>query len=209
MATDVVEDPDKTEQGQRRRRRRRNSKRDEPESDWLGMLRSPRFGQAVFAVMALLAIALLWRQYGQVSASAGRLGPLTLGMDRLELQTKLGQGSEVPGQPGQVRYSAEGRTFQVTIDPASGRVTTITCTETDLTALPCPGQLGIRVGDGRDRVIRKLGPGDQAGSGGAELRYPALSTGLRLVDDRVVEIKVAKVGEEASIWPIVLWRLLP
>lgn len=205
----MIEDPEIAGQATRRRRKRRSSKNDVPESDWLGIVRSARFGQAVFAAMVVLALALIWRQYGQVSESAGRLGPLALGMDRQELQRRLGQGTEVPGQPGQVRYSGEGRTFQVTIDPASGKVTTITCTETDLTAMPCPGQLGIRVGDGEDRLIRKLGPGQPGTTGDAELRYPSISTGFRLVDGRVAEIKVAKVSDDASLWPIVFWRLLP
>lgn len=205
----MIDDTGNAEETVRRRRKRRSSKHDAPDSNWLGLLRSPRFAQAVFAAMTVFALALVWRQYSQVEVSAGRLGPLTLGMDRQELQGRLGQGTNVPGEPGQVLYSGEGRTFQVTIDPATAKVTTITCTETDLTALPCPGQLGIRVGDGRDRLIRKLGPGVPAGAGGSELRYPALSTAFRLVDGRVAEIKVAKGTDQASLWPIVFWRLLP
>lgn len=208
MATDVIDQSGEEPGLPRRRRKRRTPKPDPAATSWLSVVRTPLFGRAVFLAMTLLALALTWRQYHQVDASVGRLGPLQLGMSAQEAQRLLGQGKTIPGQPGQLRFSDEGRTFGIVTDPASARIIAIACTETDLTARPCPAQLGIRVGDGRDRVVSLLGIGDASAGRTEDMWYPAIATSFRLNEDKVAEIRVAAAGSGGSIWPIVFWRLL-
>lgn len=195
------------EAAQRRRRKRRSSRHDEQEgTDWLAVLRSRGLARAVFVAVALLASGRTWQEYRLVDQSVGTLGNLQLGMDAAAASKALGGQPVISGRIVTVR---DGQSLEVAIDPASGKVASITCHEEDLTSLPCPAILGIRIGDHPKRVVQLLGPSAAAEGQAATLSYPGLAMQFDVEQERIARVRIAGPAQETGIWPIVRWRLLP
>lgn len=170
------------------------------------MLRSPAVARTVFAAVSLLAIARTWQEYRSVEQGVGKLGNLELGMDAAAASRAMGVRPIIGNR---IASMHNGQSLEVAIDPASGKVAAITCHEADLTALPCPAILGIRIGDHPDRVVRSLGPAANAGGPAGTLSYPGLAMQFDAEQDRIARVRVAAPAQASGVWPIVLWRLLP
>lgn len=191
----------------KRRKRRSASKFTSQAPGLLDLIRRPRFGLWLFATMAALAAfqtASAWRAVG---AAAGHYGSLQIGMPRQAALDALGPAPAATAGEVELVYIAEDRALAITLAQPRPVVAAIRCTEQTITALACPDQLGVRIGDSRADLVRRIGPGETSGSDG--IAYPAIGTRFVLRDGQVAGIEVSAPDPATSRWPIVLWRLLP
>lgn len=172
------------------------------------MVRSKAFGRSLFAAMCLLGAGLIWESWRDVTAARGRLGAIGIGMTPDQVRQALGQPSEVSGPVW--NYSQAGRTTTIRFEPGSNEVAAISCREQDRTSPACPDLLGVRVGKGDAQLRQLLGTGRKTGSAGhLGLAFDPIGATFELSDGKVSAISLGPVAEQNSVWPIVLWRLMP
>lgn len=194
-----------------RRRRRSQSSKTKPEPQGpLALIRGRPFARLVFAAMGLVAAADAYNSYRQVEQAGQGYGPVAIGGSIDALRAVLGQPASEDRAAGRSRFVHDGRELQVSFDPASGRVSGVVCRETGVTSAICPGQIGIVPGSSEAEVLHEFGP--PAGTREqrqAALAYPAIGTRFELAEQKVSAISVSSSGRTGSVWPIVMWRMLP
>jgi hypothetical protein len=193
-----------------RRRRRRSSKAAPAPANWLERIRTKAFGQLVFGAMAAVAAAYSLSSYRQVSEASAQYGLVTLGRPVDELTKLLGAPRDVDRQSGSNRYVSEGRQMLVSFDPASRKITGVTCRQQQPTSTYCPKHLGIAVGDSKAKVLHALGPASaNPGHAPQMLNFPAIGTSIEFEDETVSAIELSNAGRGPGWWRIVLLRMLP
>ena len=176
----------------------------------LGWVRTAQFGRVLLAVMLVLTAGYVWQMWRSVSLSGERLGPIALGMSADQVRAVM-----VPAQANQAAdaglvFEQDGRRLVVQLDGPDQRVSAISCHEQIITAPPCPALLDVRIGDPRDEVLRKVGPGRLHLNGQRERRdYLQLGASIDLHDGQVVQITLRAGPGRDRRWQMLLWRLIP
>lgn len=193
------------------RRRRSHSSKTKPEpAGPMAVIRGRPFARLLFGAMCLVAAANTYNSYRQVEQAGRRYGPVTLGGAIDDLGATLGKADSEDRTAGRSRFIHDGRELLVTFDPASRRITGVVCREQGVTSANCPRQIGIAPGSSKATVLHEFGPAADADDRqGTILSYPAIGTRFELANETVSAISLSSSGRTGSLWPIVLWRMLP
>jgi hypothetical protein len=194
----------------RRRKRHTKSKLAPERGGLIGLVRRPWFGFALFGAMMLVALIHVWSAWRETASAAGRFGPLALGMSGADIRGILGQPDQSSSTASAWRFNRAGRDLIVRFDPGTATATGFSCREAGPDSLACPSVLGVHQRTGVQEVLQRLGPGRHPGTATAsEQDYPELGLRIELHDGQVSAIHIDATSRGASIWPIVLWRLVP